>query len=267
MARRQATSGTGAAQSRALPRIVLAPADPGAEQHWRNALALVDELNVAVDGEWTLVGGLMVQLHVNRYGDGNARPTDDIDVLGDSRKRPSATERIAELLDALKFKPNDPVGLNMKTGYRFVRGEEIVDVLGVDGTTQPPKTLGKLETIQVKGGTQALQRTETVLVVLGGEETAVRYPDLLGAILLKARAITSPQRDQDREDLVRLLLCVKDPRAMADEVKKSETTWLRTAGKHLRLDDEAGDLRALFTSEQLATARAVYNLLLQSRGR
>ena len=103
--------------------------------------------------------------------------------------------------------------------------------------------------------------------MLGGEETAVRYPDLLGAILLKARAITSPQRDQDREDLVRLLLCVKDPRAMADEVKKSETTWLRTAGKHLRLDDEAGDLRALFTSEQLATARAVYNLLLQSRGR
>lgn len=267
MARGQATGGTGPAQPRTLPRIELAPADPGAEQLWRNALALVDELNAELDGEWTLVGGLMVQLHVHRYGDGGARPTDDIDVLGDSRKRPSATERIAELLDKLKFKLSDPVGLSMKTGYRFVRGEEIVDVLGVDGTTQPPKTLGKLETIQVKGGTQALQRTETLRVVLDGKETAVPYPDLLGAILLKAGAITGPQRDQDREDLVRLLLCVEDPRATAGEMKKSERKWLRSAGRQLRLDDEAGDLRALFTSEQLATARAVYNLLLQSRRR
>jgi hypothetical protein len=244
-----------------VPRIELTPADTATEQLWLSALALVNELNRELDGEWTLVGGLMVQLHVNRYGDGSARPTDDVDVLGDSRTRPSATERIARLLLRLKFTLSKPVGVDLDTAYRFTRGDEVVDVLGPDGTRQPPKTVGRFETIQVTGGTQALNRTETVLVRAAGAEAAVPCPTLLGAILLKARAITSPQRDQDREDLIRLLLCVEDPRAMHAEMKNSERSWLRRAGKHLRLD--AGDLGAIFSEEQLATARVTYNLLTQ----
>ena len=204
----------------------------------------------------------MVQLHVTRYGDGTARPTDDIDILGDSRKRPSATERIAQLLAKLQFTLGEPTGFDFETAYRFTRGEDVVDVLGADGTKRPPKTLAQFTTIQIQGGTQALHRAETVLVVVDGKEAAIRCPTLAGAILLKARAIMSPQRVQDREDLIRLLLCVGDPRGMSKGMKKSERKWLRDAGKNLDL--EGGDLRAAFSSTELATARATYNLLLQS---
>jgi hypothetical protein len=249
-----------APQARAVPRIELTPADAGTQQLWESTLDLVDELHAELDGHWTLVGGLMVQLHVTRYGNGSARVTDDIDLLGDSRKRPSATERIAELLESLKFTLDAPAGLGMETAFRFTRGNEIVDVLGPDGMKHQPKTVGQFETIQVKGGTQALNRTESVPVVLRGREAAVRVPNLAGAILLKARAITSPLRVQDREDLIRLLLCVEDPRAIAAEMQKSERRWLREAGKHLRLED---DLPAIFPGDQLARARVTYRLLLQ----
>ena len=246
-----------------MARVELALVDPGAEQLWKSGLALADELNARLGNDWSLIGGLMVQLHVNRYGDGSARPTDDVDVLGDSRKRPSATERIAEMLKSLRFELDKPTGIEMETAYRFTRGDEVVDVLGVDGTRKPPKTLGQFETIKVKGGTQALRRTETVIVVLNGKKTLVRCPTLLGAILLKARVITSPQRDQDREDLVRLLLCVEDPTGLAGELTKKERGSLRRVSKHLALDDESGDLRAIFAADQIATARVTYNLLVR----
>lgn len=58
-------------------------------------------------GDWTLVGGLMVQLQAARYGATSTRPTIDIDVLANSRTRPSATERIATKLTELGFKPTE----------------------------------------------------------------------------------------------------------------------------------------------------------------
>jgi hypothetical protein len=39
----------------------------------------------------------MVQLYGFEHGD-DSRPTVDIDVLGDSRKRPAMTERIAQIV-------------------------------------------------------------------------------------------------------------------------------------------------------------------------
>ncbi len=73
---------------------------------WRGAMQLAQELPTT---NWTLVGGLMVQLHAYRRGQANVRPTEDIDVLGDSRSRPvSITEVIAEKLIELGFKADDP---------------------------------------------------------------------------------------------------------------------------------------------------------------
>lgn len=65
-----------------------------------------------LEGEWTLIGGLMVQLHVARYGAGGVRPTDHLDILANSRKRPSFTERISERLAQLGFELATPVGLS-----------------------------------------------------------------------------------------------------------------------------------------------------------
>lgn len=215
-----------------------------------------------LDGEWTLIGGLMVQLLAERYGQRGLRPTDDVDFLASSRTRPSATERIAAKLQELGFRLAAPVGVDLKTAYRFTREDEVVDLLGPDGVGTPPKTVGDLETIEIKGGSQALARSECVLVRLDGRETRVRCPSLLGAILLKSRAIMSPHRDQDREDLVRLLLCVEDPVQMRDDLRKTERRWLVTAEKKLNLDDQG--LTSLFTTEETQRARAAYQLLVDT---
>ncbi len=54
----------------------------------------------------------------------------------------------------------------------------------------------------------------------------VACPNLLGAILMKARALGKPNRPQDRDDLLALLSCVAEPLRLAEELKPSERTWL-----------------------------------------
>lgn len=239
-----------------MTTVELDPVDSDARKTWRNALDLMEQL----EGEWTLVGGLMVQLHAERYDGVGARPTNDVDILANSRARPSCTEQISEKLKQLEFQLLAPVGVDRDTAYRFQRGEEIVDVLGPDGVgTNLPRTVGGLETIQVEGGSQALGRTERVVVRLGSKETEIRCPSLLGAILLKSRSIMKNDREQDREDLIRLLTCVRDPRAMRAELRASERRWLLRAEKKLAFNDPA--LTNLFSSEQIRFARAGYRLL------
>jgi hypothetical protein len=64
-------------------------------------------------------------------------------------------------------------------------------------------------------------------------------PDLLGAILVKTRAIeVSDAPLEQRRDLAFLLTLVPDPRVMASELRPTERTWLR---KHADLA-EAPDL-------------------------
>lgn len=65
--------------------IVIDPPTAGGRKIWRRVLSLADELGP--DREWTLVGGLMVQLHAFEHGD-EPRPTADIDLLGGRNGRP-----------------------------------------------------------------------------------------------------------------------------------------------------------------------------------
>ncbi len=241
-----------------MTTVELALADPGARAIWQDALELMGHLK----GDWTLIGGLMVQLHAERYESVGARATNDTDILANSRARPSATEQISVTLTQLGFQLLPPVGIDHGTAYRFERGEEIVDVLGPDGVgANPPRTVGNLETIQVSGGTQALRRTEAITVGLEGKETEIRCPSLLGAILLKSRSVTKKDREQDREDLIRLLTCVQEPRSLKAELKAGERRWLQSAEARLDLGDPG--LANLFGSEQLRLARATYRLLIE----
>ena len=237
--------------------VVIDPIDDSARILWDATLDLADELP---DRGWTLVGGLMVQLHAYRHGQAGVRATTDIDILANSRELPrSLTEIIAERLLVLGYQVAEQAGLSgPPTIYRFERGGEVVDVLGPDGLKGiPPKTVGKNETFQVPAGTQALARTETVEVrVQGGRIGVLRCPSLPAALLLKARATHG--RDQDRTDLVALLSCVDDPITLKQHFSKRELTWLRNA-KNLRIDDT--DLADLFPAEQLTRARATHALL------
>ena len=75
--------------------------------------------------------------------------------------------------------------------HRYARGGVSIDVLAPEGlgprtnlTTTPPG-----RTLQVSGGTQALDRTELVPVKASGRHGMVPRPSLLGAIISKAVSV------------------------------------------------------------------------------
>lgn len=204
----------------------------------------------------------MVQLHAFERSR-SSRLTADVDFLGDSRRRPSMTVRMAEVLKGRGGEMAMPPASNENLGYRFEVDGSIIEILGSEGVRKDPKTLGKYTTFQAPGGTQALARAEIVHVSLNrGEPVEVRRPSLLGAILIKARVV-KVQRDKfesDRQDLIRLLSFVEDPRALAGELKGNEKRWLREVGTLLAFDDSA--LGDLFLAAELSAAEQAYRLLV-----
>jgi hypothetical protein len=220
--------------------IEIHPGDASARKLWEAVAELTNHL--APQG-WCLVGGLMVQLHAYEHA-ANPRPTSDIDLLGDARVKPSITEQIGKTINALGGQLVDPPPTDPQLGYRFEINGQAIDVLATDGLRTSPRTLGKRETAQIPGGTQALRRAESVEVSIDGEPPfRLLRPSLLGAILLKARALRVHSRpDDQREDLVLLLSFVADPSALAGELKGNEAKWLKEAENPLRLDERVGRL-------------------------
>lgn len=203
----------------------------------------------------------MVQLHAYEHG-ASARPTEDIDVLGNSRRR--VTERLAEVLDRLGEMVAPPV-TEPSLGYRFEIGGQTVELLGPEGLGKPPRTLGVYETIEVPGGSQALRRTQKVSISVAGAPAAeVRRPTLLGAILLKARALDRVQAKlaEHRQDLIQLLTLVHDPRALAqtEDLRRTERQWLLAVESKLAFDDPT----QLFTEAEVRQASQAFELLARS---
>jgi hypothetical protein len=88
------------------------------------------------------------------------RVTTDIDILADARARPSGTTWATGRLKALGASLRDPQEPELERGFRFDFDGQIVDVLAPDGLgPSGATTTGKLKTIQIPGGTQALART------------------------------------------------------------------------------------------------------------
>jgi hypothetical protein len=209
------------------------------------------ELSALQPVGWTLVGAQMVALHGHEQGRKPPRGTSDADVLVNVRAVQDATERFSRMLVAQDFQLDgvSPEGI----GHRFTDGTVKIDVLAPDGldrrrarlTTIPPA-----RTVSVPGGTQALGRTQLVDVRLGGLRGQIPRPDLLGAILLKARAVdVDDVPDAQREDLAFLLTLISDPRALATQLRGKERSWLRRRKNLLergaqpwwRLPDEEAD--------------------------
>ena len=242
-----------------MPEIRIDVSDPDTMALWRTvakvAQALEDE-----HMRWCLVGGLMVATFAIEAGHIN-RPTSDIDILGDARQRPSGTEWITERLSQLGATRHAIGGFESEKGFRFEVDGQVVDVLAPDGLKLPAMTDPQFQTIQIPGGSQALNRTETVAVVIDGQRVELRRPTLLGAILLKARALRVHSRPEDqRHDLVTLLGLVEDPRVVVADLTPTERKWLRTIETKLRLDDR--DLRAIVDPDRLRIARAAYRRLI-----
>lgn len=203
--------------------------DPETVRLW----TALGELAARLPGEWTLIGGLMVQLHAIEHGITDVRATIDIDILGQAR--PQGTLRAIDT--ALQHEGFELIGPDLD-GYahRYQRGRLIVDVLAPDGI-KPPAHLGAgRKAVGVPGGSQALSRSEIVTVTVQGRAFELRRPTLLGAILIKARSLmVHSDPETQREDLLRLLSLIEDPRQTAAELRRTERRWLQGAEQRLNL--------------------------------
>jgi hypothetical protein len=194
---------------------------------WHLLFDLAEEL----PDTWCLIGGMMVALHGLEHGKTEVRATADGDVLADVRAAPGALRQITEFLEAHALEPEPGPG---ETLHRFRRpagqGDIIVDVLAPDHmgsradlTTRPPG-----RTVEVPGGTQALDRSARVRVRVAGRTGYIPRPSLTGAILVKAAALSlSGDPDRHYQDLAFLLTLVEDPLTARSELTQSERRRLR----------------------------------------
>ena len=208
----------------------------------------------------------MVELMAIRYSQQGVRATEDIDILANSRMRPSLTEKISVRLLDLDFELiNQTITGNRTTGFRFEKDGVMIDVLGPDGLNEssPPKTIGSSETVAIPGGTKALNDVEKVEIKIDGTRSGtINVPMLPAAIILKACSIVKQDRDQDRQDLVVLLSCVRDPITIRAMFSRQELKHIRKAADPLEI--ESDDLLGIFPSGQLAEARAAFRLITAS---
>jgi hypothetical protein len=194
------------------------------QQVWESLL----ELRARYPEGWTLIGARMVTLYALEHGRMPPRFSLDADALINVRLIPHGTERFSKLLLELGYELIDVSGFGH--GHRFRRGGVDIDVLAPDGLNSLDRrvTVPPLHTVEVPGGSQALQRTEVVEVELAGRRGALPRPNLLGAILVKTRAIAvDDAKDSQRLDVAFLLTLVEDPQVASSTITSAEKRWLR----------------------------------------
>jgi hypothetical protein len=196
----------------------------GFYEMWQELLYLAEN----PPAPWTLIGAHMVALHGWKMGRKQPRASKDADILVNARVISNGTERVSEKLLSRGFSLDgvSPEGV----GHRFVNGQVRFDVLGPDGLGSRTGlfTSSGARTVEVPGGTQALQRTEMVEIRLGKISGLIPVPNLLGSILVKVRAIAvDEQPEAQRGDVAFLLSLVDDPYPLDVEISNSERRWLR----------------------------------------
>lgn len=189
------------------------------------------DLAEALPGAWTLIGGQMVLLHAIEHGVTPSQVSEDGDVVADVRTVHQVLPRLSAALTAAAFEPDISAdGL----AHRFVRPAEPkpikVDVLAPEGLRPdaPLFTVPPGRTITTPGGTQALHRTEQVMIDHEGRIGPVPRPTLLGAVVMKAAACgLGGDISRHLRDLALLLSIVGDPFAMTEEMTAKDRRRLQ----------------------------------------
>jgi predicted nucleotidyltransferase len=206
---------------------------------------------------WTLVGGLMTQLHGIRRGIDTLRPTNDVDIVLHVETTRGLAGRAADALESLGYVFAPSIDARQETAHRFTRGgsavdlvtsiRDVVDVLVADHPA--PTVIEKLRgrtMVAIEAGTQALRRTVNArLEVVPGQTTVVSVPSTFGAVILKAAAYKVDSRDNQRHllDAALLLAVIDDPYLEREQFAGSDRSRIQTLVR--ALPDDAREWRAL----------------------
>jgi hypothetical protein len=211
--------------------------------------------------DWTLVGGQMVLLHALEQGVSPPRISRDLDLVVDARARPPAIPAMARTLDGLGFVISEiaPDG----AGHRFTRGSVAIDLLAPEGAGERANLAvgAGAHTVEIRGGSYALSRSELVDVSAGGRSGRVPRPDLAGAVLIKAMAARSDKRrgpERHLRDLAFLLSLVPDPFVLADELGAANRKRVRDVTP---LADAVNEAWAVLAPPARSDAMAAYTVV------
>jgi len=224
------------------------PSPPGG---WGVPWPNVAEIEAVLPHEkWTLVGGLMTQLHGIHRGIDTLRPTNDVDMVLHIETARGVAAETARALERLGYEFTPSIDDRNDTAHRFQRGEatvdlvtsapDVVDVLIADHAA--PKVVEKLHgktMVAIEGGTQALKRTINVrLEIMPGRTTTLSVPSPFGAVILKAAAYQTDSRDKERhlQDAALLLAVIDDPRVEREQIAGSDRSRLASLVRALTDD-------------------------------
>lgn len=218
--------------------IVMPAMAPGQEASWHGLLDLYE----AHPEGWTLIGGQLVHLHCAERGFAPQRPTDDADAVVNARSA-TVLGAVTASLGKLGFGPSPASADGIQ--HRWTRGDAVLDVLIPDGmgerAARRPGVTG-FPTVAAPGGTQALTRTQIVDLQVGTRAGRVPRPDLVGALILKAKAridTVGPDRDRHCDDFAVLagMLAASDLRGLV--LTKGERRALRRMIEVTRQNDRS----------------------------
>jgi hypothetical protein len=199
---------------------------------------------------WTLVGGMMVQVHAIRAGIEPTRFTSDVDVLVSFDARIS--DVAAPLLDA-GFRAHTPNGAG--PFHRFRRAEDVIDIM-VTNTSGRARWTGR-GVLRMPGGRQVQERCDTYVIRASGTSVELVVPDALGAIIVKAGAYSADHRDRSRhlDDLVVLLAAAERSAFAHVTLSRGDRQHLRPAITRLIEEHSAPWMRLRARDAQFARAR------------
>jgi hypothetical protein len=227
----------------------------GPHRLWCDLLDLAE----AFPRHWTVIGAHMAALYAWEAGI-DARPSQDIDVLANVRLHTSASEEIARFLMERGYEPEiKRIGL-VHLFRRHDVGEIDLFVPDGIGSRTPRRTVPPNRTISIPGGTQALDRSEPVTIRTRDVEGEILRPNLLGAILVKLRAIdVDDLPDAQRADVAMLLSLATEPDSLARELTRKDRKILKRHAYFADLDDERW---GRFDADNPETVALVYRRLL-----
>lgn len=228
------------AKSKRRPIIDVTGAVGGWPYPWPNVAELA---RVLPTDRWTLIGGLMTQMHAIHHGVDAVRPTNDVDIVLHVETARGVPAETVAALESLHYEMKVNVDPRNEVGHRFTRGtshvdvvtsgdedEDIVDVVIADHPAPSvEESMRRMEMVKIEGGTQALKRTANYrLKINDGQTTAISVPQPFGALILKAAAHKTDSRERDRHlfDAAVLLACIEDPFVERDGFAGSDRSRL-----------------------------------------